>query len=57
MAIKDLTVTKANNLIEARYKLDVIEQKVVLGCIAFIDPRKAGVCHSHCRAVYADLWR
>jgi plasmid replication initiation protein len=41
MAIKDLTVTKANNLIEARYKLDVIEQKVVLGCIAFIDPRKA----------------
>jgi plasmid replication initiation protein len=41
MAKKDLTVTKSNALIEARYKLNVVEQKVILGCIALLDPRKA----------------
>ena len=35
-----LTVTKSNELIRASYKLTVNEQRLVLACIAQLDPRK-----------------
>jgi len=40
MAQKELIVTKHNNLIEASYKLTLNEQRLVLFCIAQLDPRK-----------------
>lgn len=40
MANKDLKVTKSNALIEARYKLSLAEQRIVLSVLAGIDPRK-----------------
>jgi plasmid replication initiation protein len=36
----DLTVTKSNELIRASYKLTVNEQRLILACIAQLDPRK-----------------
>jgi plasmid replication initiation protein len=36
----DLTVTKSNDLIRASYSLTVTEQRVILACIAQLDPRK-----------------
>lgn len=36
----DVTVTKSNDLIRASYSLTVNEQRLVLACIAQLDPRK-----------------
>jgi len=36
----DITVTKSNDLIRASYSLTVNEQRLVLSCIAQLDPRK-----------------
>ncbi|MFK0569727.1 replication initiation protein [Endozoicomonas sp.] len=36
---KDLTIVKHNHLIEASYRLNLDEQRLVLACIAKIDPR------------------
>jgi plasmid replication initiation protein len=36
----DLTVTKSNELIRASYKLTMNEQRLILACIAQLDPRK-----------------
>ncbi len=36
---KNLSVTKANHLIEASYRLTLEEQRLVLACISKIDPR------------------
>ena len=36
----DVTVTKSNELVRASYKLTVNEQRLVLMCIAQLDPRK-----------------
>jgi len=36
----DLTVTKSNDLIRASYRLTVNEQRLILACIAQLDPRK-----------------
>ena len=36
----DVTVTKSNDLIRASYSLTVNEQRLILACIAQLDPRK-----------------
>ena len=36
----DRTVTKSNELVRASYKLTVNEQRLILSCIAQLDPRK-----------------
>ena len=38
-ALRDVSVTKSNFLIEATYSLTLQEQRLVLACIAHIDPR------------------
>lgn len=36
----DLTITKSNELIRASYRLTISEQRLILACIAQLDPRK-----------------
>ena len=36
----NLSVTKSNSLLDARYKLTVQSQKLILACLGKIDPRK-----------------
>lgn len=36
---KDLSVTKSNELIQASYRLTLQEQRVILACLAKVDPR------------------
>ncbi|MEY8879868.1 replication initiation protein, partial [Donghicola sp. XS_ASV15] len=37
--MSNLSVTKSNALIDASYKLNVQAQKLVLACLAKVDPR------------------
>ncbi|MGL5304459.1 MAG: replication initiation protein, partial [Aeromonas sp.] len=37
--MNNLSVTKANNLIDASYRLNVQAQKLVLACLGMVDPR------------------
>lgn len=37
--MNNLCVTKANNLIDARYRLNIQAQKLVLACLGMVDPR------------------
>jgi len=39
--LKDFTVTKANALVQASYRLTLNEQRLVLCCVAQLDPRQA----------------
>lgn len=37
--MNNLSVTKANNLIDAGYRLNIQAQKLVLACLGMVDPR------------------
>lgn len=37
--MNNLSVTKANNLIDASYRLNIQAQKLVLACLGMVDPR------------------
>lgn len=54
--LSDLVVTKANDLIQAGYKLSLYEQRLLLCCIAQVDSRKStGAQRNNFRVSIADF--